>query len=79
MSTSYIYFIIFFCVAYLIVTDQSVAKAFYMLSQLGRVEYEKIKWWILYNPRNPIIKYLMWKRSMKLAKELMNELESKNK
>ena len=79
MSTSYIYFIIFFCVAYLIVTDQSVAKAFYMLSQLARVEYEKIKWWILYNPRNPIVKYLMWKRSMKLAKELMNELESKNK
>ena len=79
MSTSYIYFIIFFCVAYLIVTDQSVAKAFYMLSQLARVEYEKIKWWILYNPPNPIVKYLMWKRSMKLAKELMNELESKNK
>ena len=48
MSTSYIYFIIFFCVAYLIVTDQSVAKAFYMLSQLARVEYEKIKWWIFY-------------------------------
>ena len=79
MSASYIYFIIFFCIAYLIITDQSVAKAFYMLTQLAKVEYEKIKWWILYNPENPIVKYLMWKRSMKLAKELMNELESRNK
>ena len=79
MSASYIYFIIFFCIAYLIITDQSVAKAFYMLTQLARVEYEKIKWWILYNPANPIVKYLMWKRSMKLAKELMSEIESKNK
>jgi hypothetical protein len=79
MNPSYIYFTIFFCIAYLILTDQSVAKAFYMLTQLIRVEYEKIKWWILYNPRNPIVKYLMWKKSMKLAKELMDELESKNK
>jgi len=79
MNSSYVYFTIFFCIAYLILTDQSVAKAFYMLTQLIKVEYEKIKWWILYNPRNPIIKYLMWKKSMKLAKELMDELESKNK
>lgn len=79
MSVSYIYFIIFFCIAYLIITDQSVAKAFYMLTQLARVEYEKVKWWVLHNPANPIVKYFMWKRSMKLAKELMNELESKNK
>ena len=79
MNPSYIYFTIFFCIAYLILTDQSVAKAFYMLTQLIRFEYEKIKWWILYNPRNPIVKYLMWKKSMRLAKELMDELESKNK
>ena len=79
MNPSYIYFTIFFCIAYLILTDQSVAKAFYMLTQLIRVEYEKIKWWILYNPGNPIVKYLMWKKSMRLAKELMDELESKNK
>lgn len=77
MSSTYIYFVIFFCIGYLIVTDQSVARAFYMLTQLARVEYEKVKWWILYNPRNPIVKYLMWRRSMKLAKELMDEYENK--
>jgi hypothetical protein len=79
MSASYIYFIIFFCIAYLIITDQSVAKGFYMLTQLARVQYEKAKWWVLHNPANPIVKYLMWRRSYKLARELMSELESKNK
>ncbi len=79
MSSYYVYFIIFFCIAYLIVTDQSVARGFYLLTQMVRVQYEKTKWWVLYNPANPIVKYLMWRRSIKLAKELMGELESKNK
>ena len=79
MSALYIYFIIFFCIAYLILTDQSVARGFYMLTQLARVEYEKVKWWILHNPANPIVKYLMWRRAYKLAKELQEELESRNK
>jgi len=79
MSSAYIYFIIFFCIAYLIVTDSSVARGFYMLTQLARVEYEKVKWWIMHNPANPIVKYLMWRRAYKLAKELQQELESRNK
>jgi hypothetical protein len=78
MSASYIYFIIFFCVAYLIITDQSVAKGFYMVTQLARVEYEKAKWWLFYNPTNPIVKYMMWRRAMKLAKELEKEFKQKN-
>jgi len=77
MNTTYIYFVIFFCIGYLIVTDQSVARGFYMLTQLARVEYEKVKWWILHNPANPIVKYFMWRRSMKLAKELMDEYQNK--
>jgi len=50
-----------------------------MLTQLARVQYEKTKWWIAHNPANPIIKYLMWRRSMKIAKELMEELAQKQK
>jgi len=77
MSSNYVYFIIFFCIAYLIITDQSVAKGFYMLTQLARVQYEKTKWWIFHNPANPIVKYLMWRRAMKLAKELEEEIKKK--
>ena len=77
MNSTYIYFVIFFCIAYLIVTDQSIARAFYMLTQLARVQYEKTKWWILHNPANPIVKYFIWKKSVKMAEELMKEFENK--
>lgn len=73
MNSLYIYSILFFCIAYLIITDQSIAKAVYILSQLAKLQYEKTKWWILYNPANPIVKYLMWRRAYKLAKELEKE------
>lgn len=79
MSSYTVWFVIFFCIGYLIITDQSIARAFYMLTQLARIQYEKIKWWTLHNPANPIIKYLIWRRSNRLAKELMDELKSKNK
>ena len=78
MNSTYIYFVIFFCIAYLIITDQSVARAFYMLTQLAQVQYEKTKWWILHNPANPIVKYFIWRRSVKMAEELMKEFQDKN-
>lgn len=48
-----------------------------MLTQLARVQYEKTKWWILHNPANPIVKYFMWKRAMKLAKEIEKDFMKK--
>lgn len=79
MNSYTIWFGIFAILGYFIVTDQSAAKAFYMLTQLIRIQYEKTKWWITQNPRNPVVKYLMWRRSMKLAEELMRELTEKTK
>jgi hypothetical protein len=77
MTSYYIWILFFAVVAYLIATDNSVAAAFYYVSKLAKSNFEKQKWWLLNNPRNPVVKYLMWRRSMKLAKELMNEYENK--
>ena len=79
MSLNYYWIIIFCFLFWLIYTDQSIARAFYMLTQLARVQYEKVKWWAVHNPANPIIKYLIWRRSMKLAEELMKEIDEKKK
>jgi hypothetical protein len=79
MNPFYIWFVIFFCFGYLIVTDQSIARLFILLTKLVEVEYQKVKWWALHNPANPIIKYFMWRRAYKLAEELQKELESKSK
>jgi predicted transcriptional regulator len=79
MNTSYIYLLIFACIAYLIVTDESIAKAVVLLSQIIKFQFDKTKWIILNDPRNPIVKYFMWKRAYKLAKELQKEFEDKSK
>ena len=79
MNPLYIYFIIFFCIGYLIVTDASVARLFVLLTGLARVQYEKIKWWVLYNPRNIIVRWMMYRNSMRMAEELMKEFEVRDK
>jgi len=74
--TYYAWFIVFAVLAYFIVTDDSVAAAFYFIIRLARSYVQRQWWWFLNNPRNPIVKYLMWRRAYKLAKELQRELES---
>ena len=59
--------------AYLIATDASVAYAVTLASKLIKFEYEKKKWWLLHNPANPIVKWFMWRRSLRIAKELEKE------
>ena len=79
MNSIYIYLIIFGCIAYLIVTDESVASAVVLLSHLIKFQYQKTKWMILHSPRNPIVRHLMWRRAYKLAKEIQDEMERKSK
>jgi hypothetical protein len=75
MTSYYFWFGIFMFVGYLIATDDSVAYAFTLVSKLIRFQYEKQKWWLLHNPRNPIVKWLMWRRALRLAKELEKEFK----
>ncbi len=79
MNTLYIYLLIFSCIAYLIITDPSIAKSVTLLLQIIKFQFDKTKWMILNDPRNPIVKYFMWKRAYKLAKELQKEFEDKSK
>jgi len=78
--TSYtVSFIIFACIAYLIATDENIAKAVYFVSRIIKNKFTVFRWWLVNNPQTPWTRYSMWKRSNQLAKELMNELNSKNK
>ena len=77
MDFNYILFALFAVVMYFIVTDESIAAAFYYVIKLGQGYIQRQWWWLLHNPRNPVVKYMMWRRSMKLAKELMDEYKNK--
>jgi hypothetical protein len=77
MTAQYVYLIIFACAAYLIVTDESVAKAFYYVTKIIQIQFAIFWWWFIHNPKTPWTRYSMHRRSIKLAKELMKELEKK--
>ena len=78
MTAQYIYLVIFFCIGYLIVTDESIAKAFVFVTQILNNKFLVFKWWFIHNPKTPWARYSMHRRSMKLAEELMKEFENKN-
>ena len=77
MDPKYLYFIIFFCITYLIITDENIAGLVSYSSRLLRLQCEKIKWIILNDPRNPIVKYLIYKKSLRMAEEIIKEFENK--
>jgi hypothetical protein len=75
--TYYAWFIVFVVVAYFIATDDSVATAFYYLTIIIKNKCLIFQWWLIHNPTTPWAKYSMHRRSMKLAKELMDEYKNK--
>ena len=64
----------FAVVAYIIVTDERAAAAFLYVSKLANTEIKRHWWWLLNNPKNPVVKYMIYRRSLRLAKELMVEI-----
>ena len=77
-SSNYVFYLILFLIcAYLILTENSISQAFVYVFDIIKNKLIMMIWWVINNPRNPIVKYLMWKRSMKLAEELMREYEQK--
>lgn len=77
MNAQYIYLIIFFCLGYLIVTDESIAKAVVFISRIARNKFEMFKWIVIHHPKTPWARYSMHRRSMKLAEELMKEFQDR--
>ena len=77
MNFYYIVFTIFAVAAYFILTDEGVAAAFYYVARLAKAYIQRQWWWFLHNPANPVVKYMMWRRSEKLAQELMDEYKNK--
>jgi len=78
MQNYYIWFGLFAVISYIIISDKNTSAAFVYIVDIAKIGIRKKIWWLKNNPRNPIVKYLMWRRSMKLVKELQKELTNKN-
>tara|TARA_Y100000004_G_scaffold69307_1_gene77805 strand:+ start:1681 stop:1947 length:267 start_codon:yes stop_codon:yes gene_type:complete len=72
-----IWFVLFALAGYFIVTDPSVSKAFYYVLELLQVKYKKTMWWLIHNPSNPIVKWMIYRKNLKLAKELRAKIDKK--
>jgi len=78
MISLYFWLGLFLIIGYFVVTDSSLATFLVLTQKRIEIEYQKIKWLVTQNPDNPIVKYLIWRRSIKLAKKLRKELNEKN-
>jgi len=77
MDSQYIFFLLFAVAAYFIVTDDSVAAAFFYVTKLVKAYIQRQWWWFIHNPRNPVVKYLIYRRSLKMAEKIMAEINTK--
>jgi|TARA_B100000035_G_scaffold2591_1_gene2257 hypothetical protein len=73
-SFQLIIFGFFGVVTYFIVTDENVAALFYYQFESANTYIRKKWWWVTNNPKNPVVKYLIYRRSLKMARELMAEI-----
>ena len=74
MNSNTILLGMFAVVAYIIITDERAAAAFLYVSKLVDSNIRRHWWWLTNNPRNPVVKYLIYRRSLRIAKELMAEI-----
>jgi len=74
-SAHIILFGLFAVVAYFIVTDESVAAAFFYVTRLVKAYIDRQYWWLMNNPRNPVVKYLIYRRSLKTAEKILESIK----
>jgi hypothetical protein len=77
MTIYYFWIFLTTITAYFIITDYSVAQSIILLIRWSKIQYERLRWVIKNHPSNPIVKWLMWKRSWKIAKELQEEFNER--
>jgi len=69
---------LFSIVLYFIIMDQNVASVFFYTTKIVTVYFERQLWWFMNNPSNPVVKYIIWRRSLKMAKKIKQSLEKTN-
>ena len=69
-------FVLFVVVAYFVLTDEGAAAIFYYGFRLANTYIKRQIWWLINNPANPVVKYIIYRRSLKLSKELIAEINT---
>lgn len=75
----YSLFLLFIILATIITIDSNVATYIVLFNKYLKQKIFKFKWWLFNSPDNPIVSYLSWRRSIKLAKQIQQEMMEKSK
>jgi len=75
MNPQYFWLILFCIVAYVVITDKNVAQAYDYVLKILNNKIRHHWWWMTNNPANPLVKYIMYRKNLKLAKELRAKID----
>ena len=75
MTLQYMWFFIFGICLYIIIIDPNVARAFDYVLKLAKSKISYRIWWLKNDPSNPIVKYMIYRKNLKLAKELRAKID----
>ena len=73
-----IIFTIFTVIAIMIVLDKNVADYIILLTKIVKMQFERMKFMIIYHPKNPITNFIQARKMNKLAMELHKELQQRD-
>ena len=76
MSTQYLLLVIFGICLYVVITDSNVAKTFNYIFELASTNIRRKWWWITNDPSNPVVKYFLQRKNLKLAEELRAKIDN---
>lgn len=64
---------------WIVSVDRNVSDFMILILKLIRVNIQKLKWMIIYHPKNPITNWIMARKYSKIAETLMKEYEETNR
>lgn len=65
--------IVFTLIAGMMIIDKNVADYISLLVSIVRMHFERMKFMMIYHPKNPITNYIQSQKMKKIAIELMKE------
>lgn len=71
------YICVFSILFWLTIIDKNVVDYLHLIYKFIWINYEKLKWMIVYHPKNPITNWIMARKYSKLAEDLLKELQQK--
>lgn len=73
----YSLFSIFTIIVVMMIVDPNVGLYINLLSKNASIQFRKFKWIMLNNPDNPIVRWMIWRRSYRMAEQLRKEMEDR--